>query len=143
VANHLQLSSDSHKWNVSFIRAAHDWEVDSFSSFFNLLYSIRLRRGMEDKLFGPLPREGCLRSDHSIMPLSLMTMAPSLGKSIWQSKVPLRVAFFAWSAALGKILTMDNLRKQNLIVVDWCCMCKKSGKTIDHLLLHCEVARAL
>jgi hypothetical protein len=28
-------------------------------------------------------------------------------------------------------------------VVNWCCICKKSGETIDHLLLHCEVARAL
>jgi hypothetical protein len=28
-------------------------------------------------------------------------------------------------------------------VVDWCCICKKSRETIDHLLLHCEVARDL
>jgi hypothetical protein len=33
-------------------------------------------------------------------------------------KVPLKVSFFTWSAALGKILTMDNLRKQRVIVVD-------------------------
>jgi hypothetical protein len=60
-----------------------------------------------------------------------------------QSKVPLRVAFFTCSVALGKILTIDNLRKRNLIVIDWCCMCKKSEKTIDYFLLHYEVARAL
>jgi hypothetical protein len=28
-------------------------------------------------------------------------------------------------------------------VIDWCCMCKKSRKSIDHLLLHYEVARDL
>jgi hypothetical protein len=28
-------------------------------------------------------------------------------------------------------------------VVDWCCLCKKSGKTVGHLLLHCETASAL
>jgi len=55
----------------------------------------------------------------------------------------LRVTFFAWSATLGKILTLDNLRKRRIIVVDWCCMCKKSGETVNHLLLHCEVASAL
>jgi len=37
--------------------------------------------------------------------------APFPWRSIWWSKVPLRVAFFTWSTALGKILTLDNLRK--------------------------------
>lgn len=69
--------------------------------------------------------------------------APFPWRNIWRSKVHLRVAFFTWSAVLGKILTLNNLRKQNLIMVDWCCMCKTSGETIDHILLHCEVARAL
>ena len=31
-------------------------------------------------------------------------------KIIWRSMVPLRVAFFVWTAALDKILTIDNLR---------------------------------
>jgi hypothetical protein len=52
--------------------------------------------------------------------------------------VPWRLAFFVWFAALGKILTLDNLRTRNVVVVEWCCMCKKSGESIDHLLIHCE-----
>jgi hypothetical protein len=24
--------------------------------------------------------------------------------------------------------------------MDWCCLCKKSGESIDHLFIHCEVA---
>jgi hypothetical protein len=28
-------------------------------------------------------------------------------------------------------------------VMDWHCMCKKSGESVDHLLLNCEVARDL
>ena len=44
-------------------------------------------------------------------------------KIIWKSKVP----FFIGTAVLGKILIMDNLCKKNIIVMDCCCMCKKSG----------------
>jgi hypothetical protein len=64
-------------------------------------------------------------------------------KNIWCAKAPTRVAFFVWSAALGKILTHDNLRKRNIVVIEWCCMCKKKGEAIDHLLLHCDTAREL
>jgi hypothetical protein len=46
---------------------------------------------------------------------------------LWRSKAPLRVILFAWLAILGKILTLENLRKRQIIVVDWCCMCKKSA----------------
>jgi hypothetical protein len=55
----------------------------------------------------------------------------------------LKVAFFALSATLGNILTMDNFRKRKLIVVNWCCLCKLNGKSVDHLLLHCEVPCSL
>ena len=51
--------------------------------------------------------------------------------------------FFVWTASLGKILTADNLRKRNIILVSWCCLCKEAGETVDHLLLHCPVAHDL
>ena len=50
------------------------------------------------------------------------------------------MAFFVWVAALGRILTTDNLRRRNVIVLDWCCMCKENGESIAHLLLHCSAA---
>jgi hypothetical protein len=43
-------------------------------------------------------------------------------------------------AALEKILTMDNLWTQRVIVADRCCMCKRF---VDHLFRHCEVAYAI
>jgi len=53
------------------------------------------------------------------------------------------VAFFVWTAALGKILTHDNLRRCGIVVVEWCVMCKKHGEFVDHLLLHCDVAQVV
>jgi len=64
-------------------------------------------------------------------------------RNIWQNKAPLRVGFFAWLPAWEKILTMDNLRKRHVIVVVWCCMCKKNEESVDHPLLHYEMASTL
>jgi hypothetical protein len=63
-------------------------------------------------------------------------------KNVWMTKVPLRVAFFVWLTGLGKIFTMDNLRKQRIIVVNRYCMCKMNEESVDHLL-HCKVACAI
>jgi len=59
---------------------------------------------------------------------------------VWQSKVPLWVVFFSWTASLGKILTMDNLLKRHIVVLEWHYMCKRCGESVDHLLLHCPIA---
>jgi hypothetical protein len=58
----------------------------------------------------------------------------------WRTNAPLRLVFFTWTTSLGKILTLDNLCKRHIIVINWCCTCKKSGETLD-LLLHCDVMR--
>lgn len=46
------------------------------------------------------------------------------------------MTFLMWTVALGKILTANNLRRRNIILVNWCCMCKVDGENIDHLFLH-------
>jgi hypothetical protein len=40
-------------------------------------------------------------------------------------------------------IDLVDLRKKRVIVIDRCCMCKMNGESVDHLLLHCEVAHAL
>jgi hypothetical protein len=60
-------------------------------------------------------------------------------KSIWQNKALLKVVLFAWSAALGKILTMDNLRKRHVMEVDWYCICKKGGFWASAVAAGCKL----
>jgi hypothetical protein len=64
-------------------------------------------------------------------------------QSVWQTQAPLRAAVFEWSAALCKILTVDNVRKRHVIIVDRCYLCKRNGELMDHILLHCDVAFAM
>jgi hypothetical protein len=48
IAANLEILSGSNHWNVSFVKAAHDWEVDASVSFFQVLHSITLRRACVD-----------------------------------------------------------------------------------------------
>jgi hypothetical protein len=143
VADNLELLGDSLQWNVSFIREAHDWKVDVFASFFQLLHSVKVNQDNEDSLWWVLSKRGVFKVETFFYSLTSAGSIRFPWKSVWRTQAPPRAAFFVWTAALGKILTEDNLRKQHVIVINQCCMCKKIEETVDHLLLHCDVASVL
>ena len=53
------------------------------------------------------------------------------------------MAFFLWTLALEKCLTIGNLHKRKVWIMDWCYMYKCNGESVDHLFLHCLVAMDL
>jgi len=136
----IARDKDAH---VSFFRAAYDWEMDVLASFFSLLYSSRVDREGEDQLWWSPSHKGKFDVRSFYRALACKEAVHFPWKSIWRTKVPLKVTFFAWAATLRKILTLDNLKKKCVIVIDKCCMCKMNGEFVDRLLLHCEVARPL
>ena len=50
VAANLEMLGGSNQWNVSFTREAHDWELEVFASFLQVLHLVRVRQGCEDKM---------------------------------------------------------------------------------------------
>jgi hypothetical protein len=143
VADHLQILGSSHHWDIAFSRQVQDWELETVTALMELLYSYPIRRGSLDELcWRPSScKVFTVRSYYSCLLQPAQSYFP--WKSVWKSKVPTRVAFFTWTVALEKILTVDNLRKRRVIIVDWCCMCKVHGESVNHLLLHCSVAQEL
>jgi hypothetical protein len=143
VVDNLVVHNRVIQWNVLFTRQIQDWEMEMVLSFFERLYSTLVRHREGDMLIWNPSKRGLfeVRSYYEVL---IRKNGPSFSwKSIWRVKTPTRVAFLVWSAALGKILTHDNLRERNVVVIEWCCMFKKNGESIDHLLLHCEVVRDL
>jgi hypothetical protein len=143
VAETMQIHNGSIHWHVLFTRPVQDWEVELVSRFFEMLYSQRVRIGGEDQMcWIPSKRKFFeVKSYYQVLSHPTSTVQATFPwKGIWKVKAPPRVAFFVWTAILGKILTLDNLRKRNIIVLEWCCLCRKGGESIDHLFIHCEVA---
>lgn len=130
-------------WELFLIPINGIWallEVDVFTSM--MFYSTRVRRKSENKMWWSPPKEGLFddRSFYSALAYREGFRFRFPWKSFWRTKVPLRVAFFAWLAAQRRILIIDNLRKRHAIMVNRFCMFKRNGETMDHLLFYCEVA---
>jgi hypothetical protein len=66
VADNLELLRGSNKWSVSFSKEVLDREVDVFTSFFQVLHSVSVRRGSEDRLRWVSSKKDCSRSGHSL-----------------------------------------------------------------------------
>lgn len=52
-----------------------------------------------------------------------------------------------WLSLFGLLLRenpyYDNLRRRRILFVDWCCICKQDGASVDRLLFHCLMAREI
>jgi hypothetical protein len=143
VADHVHFQGDSVHWEVQFTRLVQDWELESVSLFLESLYSVTIHRFEEDQIrWKPSPDKGFQVQSYYKEICSYGT-GSFPWKSIWKSKVPPRIAFFTWTAALGKILTAENLRRRGIVLGSWCCMCKASGESVEHLLLHCPYAKEM
>ena len=130
-------------WDVRFIRGVHARDLEAMSNFMVTIYGSPIRGRGEDKMcWIPNKVKGFLVSDY----YKILSGSAFFGfpwKSIWKQKIPSRVAFLVWTAALGKCLTIDNLCKRKVWILDWCYMCKRNGESVDHLFLHCPFASDL
>jgi hypothetical protein len=107
-------------------------------------------RGRANRLWWVSSKRGLFKVKSSFSSFSCSKGSRFPWKSVWQTQAHSKAAFFfffffflLWSVALGKILTVDNLRKMHVIIVDRCCLCKRNGESTNHLLLHCNVASTL
>ena len=66
-----------------------------------------------------------------------------LNSCIWVDKVPTKIAFFAWEATWGKMLTLDRLQKRGWQLPNCCFLCDCEEETVNHILIHCTVVKVL
>ncbi|RVW77934.1 putative ribonuclease H protein [Vitis vinifera] len=83
------------------------WNPDGFML---KIQAFRVQRVNEDKIVWTTSKSGVfsVKSLYAILEPGGSAMFPYVG--IWKASVPPKVAFFAWEASWGKILTLDQLR---------------------------------
>ena len=103
VADNFQRLGASIHWEVTFSRLAQDWEVESFLSFLELLYAVTITGNGEDKVCWQPSKSHIFQVSSYYAILTCKGEGCFPWQSIWKAKVPPRVAFFSWTAALGRI----------------------------------------
>ena len=140
MVDYLQWEGCPMMWDVSSFRPLQDWEMKQLTSFMELIQSSKVRRGAEDQIRQQYTKSGLfeVKSLYNALCSGIVRSFP--WKSIWRVKDPLKVVSFTWTTALGKILILDNFNPHQVVVVEWCFLCKKAWESVDHLLLHYEYA---
>jgi hypothetical protein len=111
--------------------------VNESASFYRCLYACKLRGEGIDKLWWVPSCKGLFEVKsyyRALLPCGSLSFP---WKSVWRSKAPTREAFFVWMVVHSKILTLDNLGRMGMVVVNRCWLCETEGESVDHLLLHC------
>ena len=121
-------------WDAQFCRPMHDWELESLVFFMNIVYS--------SSVLGIVPNQVCWKPAksrdfevwgyyHSLSPYFCIF---SMENDVAIEGFSKDSFFFSCSASLDKITTTGNLQKKQIIVVDWCYVCKRCGELVDHFL---------
>lgn len=80
-------------WNPLFVRHDQDWELEMFSSFFQLLYSIRFVWDLRIRCTGNITEMSVILAVHTmrIDALTGSTMSDFPWKAIWRVKAHTKV----------------------------------------------------
>ncbi|KAF6156023.1 hypothetical protein GIB67_035380 [Kingdonia uniflora] len=142
----LNLDPTGILWNLDFHRNLNDWELDLVASLLDKLTRFHHCPGEDDKMILIDCAKGMFSVKTFYKDLEIPTQNTPLTfpmKKIWIPKLTSKVVFFAWTLVLNKAFTIDNLRKRNILIVNFCSMCKKDGESIDYLLLLCLFAESI
>ena len=117
----------------NFLRDFNHWELDLVGDFLHILrgYKPSLE---EDSVLWRQRRSGQFRVKEAY---SLLTKSDDIGfpsRSIWVARVPTKVAFFAWEATWGKVLTLDRLQRRGLQLPNRCFLCGCEEESVNHIL---------
>ena len=98
---------------------------------------------MEDQVVWTKSKDGRFFVKSLYKALEMERQGDFSARVIWNSLLPSRVNFFAWEATWKNVLTLDRIQRRGCPLANKCYLCLSKEESIDHILLHCELARSL
>lgn len=120
-----------------FYESSVRWGVDLLAYFFVQSYLVWIRHGREDKMHWALSKRVMFELKLFYRALYTNEQSSFPWKSIWRSRAPLRRSLLGMQLH-GKSSHWKTSRKWQIIVINYCCMCKRDGK-----LITCKVVSTL
>nr|XP_033510409.1 uncharacterized protein LOC104090014 isoform X2 [Nicotiana tomentosiformis] len=149
---HIALNKDSDvaqnrdngTWCPLFRRNLQDWEVNSLLTMLSSL-GHNIEDQQPDKLIWGNSKRGKYTVKEGY--IHLCDQNPIIDnwpwKHIWRTKVSTKVTCFTWLSLNGACVTQGNLIKRNITLVNRCYMCQQQSESVNHLFLHCSVAKEI
>ncbi|RVX12477.1 hypothetical protein CK203_011494 [Vitis vinifera] len=98
-------------WNLNFLRDFNDWELDMVGDLPHVLRGHRPSLE-EDSVIWRRRKNGQFRVKEAYSLLAILMIPTFLQDVFGVARVPTKVAFFAWEATWGKVLTLDKLQRR-------------------------------
>ena len=130
-------------WTPTFLRSLNDWELVEMTRFLLILHGQKFRPMGVDKLVmkNAIDKGFSVKSMYKSLDVSPALDFPH--RLVWNPVAPPKIGVFAWEAAWGRVLTLDQLKRRGMTFTNRCFMCEEEEETIDHLLIHCKIAKML
>ena len=83
-------------------------------NFLHAIQPMKVISNKEDKLIlkGNKTKNYSVKLRYEVLNHPVSLLLPFIVLFIWNPSVPLKVGFFAWEAAWGKVLTLDQLKRR-------------------------------
>jgi len=133
----VSWNGDISRWNLTFVRNLNDWKEDMICNLLAVLAGKEVLSQGKDEIVWPLDSKGSFSVKRFCFThFDALDGRDFAAKSIWKSKAPTKVCFFAWQPPWARSLRMTCLKEEILEVqVDAPCVWRKKKLWIISLYI--------